>query len=40
MSFIMSFRIRRSFSPVAQSIARTGSPHLSFFTGSSVMRLA
>ncbi len=40
MSFIMSFRIRRSFSPVAQSIASTGSPHLSFFTGSSVMRLA
>src|ERR1051326_874667 len=40
MSFIMSRRIRRSFSPVAQSIARTGSPHLSFLVASIVTRFA
>ncbi len=40
MSFIMSRRISRSFSPVAQSMASTGRPHASFFAGSSVMRLA
>src|SRR6266704_1208230 len=40
MSFIMSLRIRRSFSPVAQSIASTGSPHLSFLFGSIVTRFA
>ena len=40
MSFIMSVRIRRSFSPVAQSIATTGRPHLSFFVSSSVIRFA
>src|ERR1043166_3950141 len=33
-------RIRRSFSPVAQSIARTGSPHLSFLVASIVTRFA
>ena len=31
----MSLRMRRSFSPVAQSILSTGSPHLSFFVSSS-----
>jgi hypothetical protein len=31
MSAIMSRRIRRSFSPVAQSILSTGIPHLSVF---------
>src|SRR5437867_1218578 len=40
MSFIMSLRISRSFSPVAQSIASTGSPHLSFLVGSMVTRFA
>ncbi len=40
MSFIMSLRMRRSFSPMAQSILRTGSPHLSFFAGSSEIMFA
>ncbi len=31
MSFIMSSRMRSSFSPVSQSIASVGRPHLSFF---------
>jgi hypothetical protein len=34
MSAIMSLRMRASFSPVAQSILSTGSPHLSFFVPS------
>ena len=40
MSAIMSFRIRASFSPVAQSILITGIPHLSFLVGSSEIMLA
>jgi hypothetical protein len=35
----MSLRILSSFSRIWQSMASTGSPHLSFFVWSSVMRL-
>jgi hypothetical protein len=40
ISTIMSLRIKRSFSPVAQSILSTGSPHLSFLLSSSSTWLA